>query len=71
MVNEEFTISGRLVYETAPGDRRPLAYRTVFLYCDGTEIGAVQTDESGYYSKRHSISRPGTYTLVAYYPGEQ
>ena len=70
LVNETFTISGKLEYQSEDGVWRPLAGRTVSLYCDGTKIGDVATGSDGSYLRTASIPSPGTYTLKAVYAGE-
>jgi len=67
---EEFTISGKLEYESDAGVWSPLGGKTVTLFYNGNRIADVVTASDGTYSITTSIDKPGTYTLKAVYPGE-
>jgi len=59
--NEAFTITGRVL------DQYGVAMEgvTVYLQRNGVSIGSDATNSTGYYSKSHSISTAGVYTLRA------
>ena len=66
----DFTVSGKLEYESASGVWSPLADRTVDIYYDGTRLASVSTGSDGSYRAVVSIPSAGTYTLKAVYAGE-
>jgi hypothetical protein len=70
IVNQYFTISGMLEYESDSGVWSGLGGKTVSLFYNGTKIADVTTGSDGSYSKSTAISSPGTYTLKASYGGE-
>jgi len=67
----EFTISGKLEYESSPGTWSPLANRTVSVYRNGNKVADVKTLSDGSYSVKMSIQTGGTYTLRAVFEGER
>lgn len=69
-VNQAFTISGKLEYQSTPTAWSPLSGRTVSVYYDNTKIGDVTTDANGNYSINATITTAGTYTLKAVYAGQ-
>jgi hypothetical protein len=70
IVNQYFTISGMLEYQSDSGVWSGLGGKTVSLFYNGTKIADVTTGSDGSYSKSTAISSPGTYTLKASYGGE-
>jgi len=67
---ETFRIGGKLEYESSEGTWSPLAGRNVNIYVDGKLIDTVTTKDDGTFATLHSISEPGTHTVVANYLGE-
>jgi len=59
--NQSFTITGRVRDQYGAG----MGGVTVYLQRNGASIGSATTNSTGYYSKSHSISTAGVYTLKA------
>jgi hypothetical protein len=68
--NEEFTVSGRLEYESGDGVWSGLGGMTVSVYYNSTKVGDATTGSDGSYSIKAKISTGGTYTLKAAFAGQ-
>jgi hypothetical protein len=69
LVNQSFTISGKLEIQDVDGIWKPAGGQTVYLSYDTTDLGTATTGTDGTYSKTARIGTAGTFTLKVVYPG--
>jgi len=71
IVEQSFTVRGKLEYQDEAGVWHPLAGRTVSIYYDGNKLADAITDGDGSYSATVHIPSAGTYMLKAVYAGNE
>jgi len=68
--NEQFTVSGKLEYQSDEVTWSGLSGSTVSVYYDSTKVGNATTGGDGSYSINVKIPTGGTYTLRAVFAGQ-